>query len=150
MAHLQSDDTLQVEGRAAEQGADEAGKLRSFAAHPQCSADHAAETTGYPTRGRSTTCGPGLDLCLMTVIDLQSEALHPIRAFASVAAWSSEIATGIGQAHIHVVRMDAGGVIGPHEAAFGQLFLVVSGVAWAAGPDGERRVVEAGQAAYIK
>jgi quercetin dioxygenase-like cupin family protein len=86
----------------------------------------------------------------VTIINLQAESVQPIEAYESFAAWSSEIASGLGEAHLHVVRMEAGGVIGPHEAGFGQLFLVVSGVGWAAGPDGEHRVLVPGQAAYIR
>lgn len=86
----------------------------------------------------------------MTIIDLQTAALEPIQAFESIAASSAEIAAGAGEAHVHVVRIEAGGVIGPHEAGFGQFFLVVSGLGWAAGANGERWTLHAGQAAYIE
>lgn len=85
----------------------------------------------------------------MKVIHLQRCAVQPITRFASVSAWSSELAAGHGEAHLHVVRMHAGGEIGPHAAGFGQLFVVISGVGWLAGPDGARTVLEAGQAAHV-
>lgn len=78
-----------------------------------------------------------------------SQKVTPIEAFNSSRASSMELVSGVGPAHVHVVRMEAGGVIGPHEAGFGQLFHVISGVGWAAGPEGTRCPLEPGQAAFI-
>jgi len=85
----------------------------------------------------------------MRVLDLRSQALSPIVAFDSSGASSVELATGHGEAHVHALRIQAGGMIGAHEAGFGQLFVVLSGLGWAAGPSGERCRLEAGQAALI-
>lgn len=81
---------------------------------------------------------------------MRSWPVQLIHAHGSSAARSAEVASGGGEAHIHAVQIEAGGLIGPHEAGFGQLFLVVSGVGWAAGADRERRTLEAGQAAFIR
>ena len=35
-----------------------------------------------------------------------------------------------------MVQFDAGGMIGRHEAGFGQLFIVLAGTGWVAGDDG--------------
>jgi len=85
----------------------------------------------------------------MRVIDLRSEPVVQIEAFDSSGASSTELASGGGPSHVHVVRIEAGGMIGPHEAGFCQLFQVIFGVGWAAGPDGVRCSLEAGQAAFI-
>jgi quercetin dioxygenase-like cupin family protein len=86
----------------------------------------------------------------MKVLDLRSQALSPIVAFESSGASSVELAAGQGEAHVHTVRIQAGGIIGAHEAGFGQLFVVLSGLGWAAGPGGERCRLEPGQAAFIR
>jgi quercetin dioxygenase-like cupin family protein len=85
----------------------------------------------------------------MRVIDLRSRPTARIDAFNSSGASSVEIASGGGPAHAHAVRIEAGGLIGPHVAGFGQIFQVLSGVGWAAGPDGERHRLEPGQAAFF-
>ncbi len=85
----------------------------------------------------------------MRVIDLRSQPVVRIAAFSSSGASSMSLASGGGPSHIHVVRIEAGGMIGPHVAGFCQLFLVISGVGWAAGSDGARYQLEAGQGAFI-
>jgi quercetin dioxygenase-like cupin family protein len=85
----------------------------------------------------------------MRVIDLRSHPVARIEAFGSSGASSAELASGGGPSHLHVVRIEAGGMIGPHMAGFGQLFQVISGTGWAAGSDGMRHKVEAGQAALF-
>jgi quercetin dioxygenase-like cupin family protein len=85
----------------------------------------------------------------MRVIDLRTEPVIGIAAYRSSGAASAEIGSGTGPAHAHVVRIEAGGMIGPHEAGFGQLFHVVSGVGWVAGQDHKRHRLEAGQAAFF-
>lgn len=85
----------------------------------------------------------------MKVIDLRSQPVARIEAFGSSGASSAELASGGGPSHLHVVRIEAGGLIGPHVAGFSQLFQVISGIGWAAGPDGARHTLEAGQAAFF-
>ena len=82
------------------------------------------------------------------MIDLHQHPVQPIFSFESANAWSAEVAAGGGEARIHVVRMEAGGIIGPHEAQFGQLFLVVSGRGWLQGRNG-RVELAAGQGAFV-
>lgn len=40
-------------------------------------------------------------------------------------------------------------MIGPHAAGFGQILVALAGEGWAAGADGERRLLREGQAAFI-
>jgi quercetin dioxygenase-like cupin family protein len=62
---------------------------------------------------------------------------------------SVEIAEGEGEAHAYVLDFEAGGLIGPHEAGFGQLFVALSGAGWVAGEDGVRQSLREGEAAFI-
>jgi quercetin dioxygenase-like cupin family protein len=50
------------------------------------------------------------------------------------------------QAHVVVMEIGAGGVVGRHPAAVGQLFVVVLGAGWVSGADGVRRPIQAGEA----
>jgi quercetin dioxygenase-like cupin family protein len=82
-------------------------------------------------------------------LDLRRTATGPILGYDSVRAESALLADGSGEARFWLVRIEAGGEIGRHEAGFGQLFLVVEGSGWAAGGDGERIPVAAGQGVWI-
>ena len=64
-------------------------------------------------------------------------------------ASSIEIAKGEGEAHAYVLYLEAGGVIGPHGAGFGQIFFAAAGSGWVAGPDNQRVVLSEGEAAFI-
>ena len=46
------------------------------------------------------------------------------------------------------LQFGAGGELGAHEAPVDQLFLVVEGDGWAAGPEGRRAPLRAGEAAF--
>lgn len=85
----------------------------------------------------------------MYVIDLRTTAVAPIAEFGSIGASAAHLASGGGDAHVYVVQIGAGGVIGPHDAGFDQLFVPVSGEGWAAGADGVRHSIGVGQAALI-
>ena len=63
---------------------------------------------------------------------------------------SIKLAEGEGEVHAYVLYFEPGGVIGPHEAGFGQLFFAVSGNGWIAGGDGERLPLDEGQTALIR
>lgn len=65
----------------------------------------------------------------------------------SVDAFATLIAHGerSGQTRVTCLTIEAGGVIGEHPAAGGQLFLVVAGAGWVSGPDGRRLEIRAGQ-----
>src|SRR5262245_26734373 len=73
----------------------------------------------------------------------------PISVYYSQGASAVPLGEGRGEGHVYCVHLEPGGEIGPHEAGFGQLFLVVAGDGWVRGPDGERRSMAVGQGAFI-
>lgn len=85
----------------------------------------------------------------MRVIDFGPEQASPVTEYASRGAAAQGLADGAGEAHVYAVHFEAGGEIGAHPASFGQLFLIVSGSGWVAGPDGVRRPLRRGQGAVI-
>ena len=50
------------------------------------------------------------------------------------------------EAHVAVIEIAPGGVVGRHPAAVPQLFVAVRGSGWVSGGDGEREPIEAGEA----
>lgn len=50
----------------------------------------------------------------------------------------------------YVLHFEADGLIGQHEAGFGQLFFAMSGDGWVAGGDGVRHALREGEAAFIR
>lgn len=78
-----------------------------------------------------------------------AERIGP-RPYEVAGTSSIELAEGSGDAHAYVLYFEAGGVIGPHEAGFGQMLLALDGAGWVAGGDGERRPLTEGQAAFIE
>ena len=85
----------------------------------------------------------------MIVFNSTRRRLAPIIDFQSRGADSAELATGSGDAHVHVVRIEPGGEIGPHVAGFGQLFVCLEGSGWVAGATGERMSISPGTVAYF-
>ena len=85
----------------------------------------------------------------MKVTRLDAVDWLPITHYDSDRSLSAQLATGGGESHAHVVRFDAGGRIGAHEAGFGQLFTFVVGRGWAAGPDGRRVSLAPGDVAWF-
>jgi quercetin dioxygenase-like cupin family protein len=67
-----------------------------------------------------------------------------VQAFGSHGFRATRIAEGTGQVRLVCLTVEPGGVIGTHPAAAAQLFLVVAGEGWAAGPNGERVPISAG------
>lgn len=55
------------------------------------------------------------------------------------------VAERSGIRRVHVASVAAGGVLGRHPARDWQLFVVVAGTAWVAGPDGERHELKTGE-----
>ena len=51
-----------------------------------------------------------------------------------------------GDAHVVVIEIGPGGVVGRHPAGVAQLFAVVGGSGWVSGEDGEREPIVAGDA----
>jgi quercetin dioxygenase-like cupin family protein len=64
-------------------------------------------------------------------------------------ASSIELAQGEGAAHAYVIYFEPGGIIGAHEAGFGQILFAVAGSGWVAGVDGQRIALAEGEAAFI-
>ena len=85
----------------------------------------------------------------MRIVDIGAESAPPVTEFESRATRARHVADGSGESHVYVVHFDAGGVIGPHPAGFGQLFVALSGSGWVAGADGQRHSLKVGQAAVI-
>jgi quercetin dioxygenase-like cupin family protein len=86
----------------------------------------------------------------MRVIETGREAAERIERFESQGAWSLKLGGGSGEAYVYSVHFDPGGEIGPHEAGFDQLFVVVEGSGWGAGADGARTPLVRGQAALFR
>jgi quercetin dioxygenase-like cupin family protein len=87
-------------------------------------------------------------MLVVDLVDLATHPVEPVLAFEPQRAVSSEFAAGHGEAHVHVVRMQADGVVGPHEAGLDQLFVVVSGTGWLT-CEGNRVELRAGQAGFV-
>jgi quercetin dioxygenase-like cupin family protein len=85
----------------------------------------------------------------MRVLRLWSEQAQPITNFDSVRARGLRVADGEGEAHVYTVCFEPGGMIGPHEAGFCQLFMPVDGSGWIAGADGKRQSIGPGEGGLI-
>lgn len=86
----------------------------------------------------------------MRVIDATRAQAEQIDRFSSHGAWSTRLGDGTGESHVYAIHFDAPGEIGPHEAGFDQLFVVVAGAGWGAGADGVRVPLRVGQAAVFR
>jgi quercetin dioxygenase-like cupin family protein len=86
----------------------------------------------------------------MRVIEFSRERALPIEQFDSRAASAVHLGDGAGEAHVYCLHFEAGGGVGEHVAGFDQLFLVVSGEGWAAGADGRRVKLSAGEGAFFE
>jgi len=85
----------------------------------------------------------------MRKIDFSADRAIGITQFASHGATAVACGDGDGESHVYCLRFEAGGEIGPHEAGFDQLLLVVEGSGWAAGFDGRRVELRPWQAAHF-
>jgi quercetin dioxygenase-like cupin family protein len=74
-------------------------------------------------------------------VDLSGE--RPVTAHGSVDATVRRLAT---EAHVVVIEVKAGGIVGRHPAGVTQLFAVLQGSGWVSGDDGERDPIQAGEA----
>ena len=70
--------------------------------------------------------------------------------YSSQNASSARLVDGFGEAHAYMLRFAAGGMIGRHEAGFGQLLIVLAGTGWVSGGDGTRAQVDAGDVVYFE
>jgi quercetin dioxygenase-like cupin family protein len=85
----------------------------------------------------------------MHLVDFSSGRGTPISVYESHGAYALPLGEGRGEGHVYCIRIEPGGVIGSHEAGFGQLFLVVAGSGWVSGADGVQRSVGVGHGAFI-
>ena len=85
----------------------------------------------------------------MQLIDFTAGHDTPISVYDSHGAYALPLGEGRGESHAYCIRIDPGGAIGPHEAGFGQLFLVVAGNGWVSGADGARQPIGMGFGAFI-
>ena len=83
------------------------------------------------------------------IIDLDGFPTAPILEYQSAAAAAASIAQGQGDGHIHWLRFEPGGVIGPHPAGPAQLLIPLMGTGWVAGPDAVRHAIGPGQVAVV-
>ena len=67
-----------------------------------------------------------------------------IERYGSAGLRATRVAAGTGEVQLTCLALAAGGVIGTHPATGTQLFLVITGEGWVAGPDGRRVAVSAG------
>jgi quercetin dioxygenase-like cupin family protein len=86
----------------------------------------------------------------MRVVEFTPELAEPISLFESVASSSVAVGHGSGEMHVHAVHFKANAHIGVHPTGFCQLFLVVQGSGWAAGEDGQRIKLNAGQGVFFE
>lgn len=73
---------------------------------------------------------------------------RPVEAFGSREVAASPIQHEPARLVATALRVGAGGEIGGHEATLDQLFLVIEGEGWVAGPDGVRLPIATGEAAF--
>jgi len=84
------------------------------------------------------------------VVEFKPELAEPIALFESVASSSVAVGHGSGEVHVYAVHFKANAHIGVHPTGFCQLFLVVQGSGWAAGEDGQRVNLGAGQGVFFE
>jgi hypothetical protein len=68
-----------------------------------------------------------------------------IRRYGSAGLRATRVAAGESPVHMTCLTVGPGGVIGTHPATASQLFLVVAGEGWVAGPDGKRVPITTGR-----
>jgi quercetin dioxygenase-like cupin family protein len=74
-------------------------------------------------------------------VELSGE--RPLTALGSVKAAVRRLAA---EAHVVVIEVGPGGVVGRHPARTEQLFTVIRGSGWVSGGEGERGLIQAGEA----
>jgi mannose-6-phosphate isomerase-like protein (cupin superfamily) len=67
-----------------------------------------------------------------------------ISRYDSVGLTATRIAWGQGQVSLTCLTVEPGGTIGAHPAPGSQLFMIVTGEGWVAGPDGHQVSIRAG------
>jgi quercetin dioxygenase-like cupin family protein len=72
----------------------------------------------------------------------------PIDRYRSTGFLLSPVVHLFGEAVVNCAYLEVNGVIGYHQAAASQLFLVMQGEGWVRGESSERIHIQSGQAAY--
>ncbi len=85
----------------------------------------------------------------MQIVTFSRNHMRPITVYDATGASNLRIGGGSGESHVYALRFEPGGSIGAHPAGYGQLFLIVEGSGWAAGADGRRVPLNAGEGAYF-
>jgi len=67
-----------------------------------------------------------------------------ITRYGSEGFRATRIAEGTDHVSLTCINLAPGGVVGTHPATHAQLFLVITGDGWVAGPDGHRTPISAG------
>jgi gentisate 1,2-dioxygenase len=67
-----------------------------------------------------------------------------VESYGSRGLHATRVAAGTGRVGLTCLAVAPGGVIGTHSATNAQLFLVIAGQGWVAGPDGSRVPINAG------
>jgi quercetin dioxygenase-like cupin family protein len=67
-----------------------------------------------------------------------------VESYGSEGLRATRVAAGTGRVGVTCLAVAPGGVIGTHPATGAQLFMVIAGEGWVAGPDGERVPISAG------
>lgn len=67
-----------------------------------------------------------------------------IEVHDAVGAAQVKLGSSTGEAHLNIVYLEPGGLLGEHPAPTPQLFIVVDGNGWVSGDDGYRHTVSAG------
>lgn len=86
----------------------------------------------------------------MRIYDFDPGMGYPVAFYQSRAAQVAELGTGTGESHAFLLHFEAGGVINPHPAEFGQLFAPMEGSGWIEGGDGMRHPIRPGQVAFVE
>lgn len=86
----------------------------------------------------------------MRVIEFTPDRSEPITQFESIASSAVAVGHGSGEIHVYAVHFGANSRIGTHPTGFCQLFLVMQGSGWAAGADGTRVSLQAGQGVFFE
>jgi hypothetical protein len=84
------------------------------------------------------------------IIEFSAEDAEPVSLYQSTGASSVALGHGRGEVHVYSVHFGPDGQIGSHPTGFCQLFLLVHGYGWAAGPDGVQIPLQAGQGVFFE
>ncbi len=86
----------------------------------------------------------------MRLLPTSDAVWRVIDQYSAREATTTQLADGSGEAHVHLLRIGAGGIIDRHEAGFGQLWVALEGSGWVSGDDGVRHAIGQGEIAVIE